>query len=147
MRAELLYNPFLLLERLGEWAVTSRRLARLKGSVAANLQPGHIDSLELLDLLRSVNPKVIGANIGTWTLLAKAIFPSAHVHAFEPLSSHTKTFETYVRELPNVELHQIALGSENSHTMLHVTDFSEPFDSYGRRPRAVPSFGSATSHC
>jgi hypothetical protein len=59
MRAELLYNPFLLLERLGEWAVTYQRLRRLKGSVAANLQFGHIDSLELLDLLQFVNPKVV----------------------------------------------------------------------------------------
>ena len=80
MRPELFYNPLLLLERIGQWATERSRLRELRGTVAENLQTGHIDSLELLKLLRPLSPKVIydvGANVGTWTLLAKAIFPEA----------------------------------------------------------------------
>ena len=78
MRKELFYNPLVLLPRIGEWAATRRRLLRLRGTVAAPLNDGHIDTLELLDLLRPFAPRVIfdvGANIGTWTLLAKALHP------------------------------------------------------------------------
>jgi FkbM family methyltransferase len=128
MRAELLYNPWALLQRVGEWAAARRRLSRLRGTVAANLQDGHIDSLELLDLLQPLNPRVIfdiGANIGTWTLLAKALYPSAQVHAFEPLPSHAKQFQASIRTLSDVTLHTIALGPENGFAKLHVTDFSD----------------------
>ena len=95
MRLELIYNPRLLCERLAEISLARRRLAKLRGTVAAGLTTGHIDSLELLELLRPNPPQVIydvGANVGTWTLLAKALYPAAQIHAFEPLSMHTEKF-------------------------------------------------------
>lgn len=103
MRKELLYNPFVLFPRLGQWADTHRRLRRLRGTVAAPLHDGHIDSLELLDLVRPFDPRVIfdiGANIGTRTLLAKAIYPNSEIHAFEPLQQHTAKFRASVSGIP-----------------------------------------------
>jgi FkbM family methyltransferase len=128
MRTELLYNPLAFLQRVGEWAATRRRLRRLRGTAGASLQYGHIDSLELLDLSKKVNPQVIfdiGANIGTWTLLAKALYPQAEIHAFEPLPAHAKHFQFSLRGIERVELHQAGLGAANGNAILHVTDFSD----------------------
>src|SRR5262245_40678125 len=82
MRAVLFYNPMALLERLGEWAITRRRLWRLRSSAAALLHDAHIDTLELLEILQPLQPRII-YDVGT--LLAKAFFPHEQIHAFEPL--------------------------------------------------------------
>src|SRR6266480_1184379 len=91
MRLELLYRPRLLIERLASLSIHRRRLARLDGTIAEGLQLGHIDSLELLDLVRPLEPRVIydvGANVGTWAKLARAALPDSAIHAFEPLPEH-----------------------------------------------------------
>ncbi len=128
MRPELLYNPRLLCERLAELSLERRRLAKLRGTVGASLTVGHIDSLELLELLRPSNPGVvydIGANVGTWTLLAKALYPAAQIHAFEPLPMHTEKFRQMTRALTGVHLHEIGLGPRQTTTTMRVTDFSD----------------------
>ena len=128
MRTELFYNPLLLTERLGQWGTEHRRLRRLRGTVAKDLATGHIDSMELLELLRPLNPQVIfdvGANVGTWTLLAKALYPEAQVHAFEPLSMHTEKFRQLTKRLDGVHLHEIGLGSKPAQTVMKITDFSD----------------------
>jgi FkbM family methyltransferase len=128
MRAELFYNPLLLLERLGEWAAERRRMLKLRGTVAASLTPGHVDSLELLESLKEAPPRVIydiGANVGTWTLLAKAIFPAAEVHAFEPLDFHSEKFLQKTKGLHDVNLHRIALGEHKEKSVLRVTNNSD----------------------
>jgi FkbM family methyltransferase len=128
MRAELLYNPLLLMERLGQWATERRRLRRLRGTVAAQLTTGHIDSLELLEAIRTSKPQVIydvGANVGTWTLLAKALYPDALVHAFEPLPMHIEKFQQMTKSLAGVRLHEIGLGSCPARTTMKVTGFSD----------------------
>jgi FkbM family methyltransferase len=128
MRLELLYNPRLLCERLAEISIERRRLRRLRGTVAEGLRTGHIDSLELLDLLRPNPPQVIydiGANVGTWTLLAKALFPSAEIHAFEPLPFHARQFQEAVASVAGVALHEIALGSQTGETRMKITDFTD----------------------
>src|SRR5215472_16265103 len=92
MNPALLYNPRLLCERLAVASIRRRRMARLKRTPAGRLRLGHIDSLELLEMATAhIDIQVIydiGANIGTWTLLAKAIIGGACVHAFEPLPAH-----------------------------------------------------------
>ena len=128
MRIELLYNPRALCERLAEFSVERRRLSRLRGTVAASLTTGHIDSLELLELLGPLNPRVIydiGANVGTWTLLAKALYPEAQIHAFEPLPMHTGKFLQFTQGLTGVHLHEIGLGSRPTQSVMNVTDFSD----------------------
>lgn len=128
MRAELFYNPLALFQRVGEWAETRRRLCRLRGTVAGRLHDGHIDSLELLELLRPAGLKVIfdiGANIGTWTLLAKAIYPHAEIHAFEPLPQHFAGFQKSAAGITGVRLHEVALGAEGACVTMHVNSFSD----------------------
>jgi len=128
MRRELFYRPGLLLERLAEIARERRRLKRLRGTVAEVLESGHIDSLELLDMLTDDPPKVIldvGANVGTWTLLAKALFPAAEVHAFEPLPSHFEELKKKTSALANVHLYPFALGSTKGIVELRRTSFSD----------------------
>ena len=128
MRVELLYNPLLLVERCGQWAYEKRRLRKLQGTVANRLTLGHIGSLELLELLKDNEPQIIydiGANVGTWTLLAKAIFPHAELHAFEPLPLHMGEFKQLTAELSNTYMHQVALGSSSTQVTMKVTDFSD----------------------
>jgi FkbM family methyltransferase len=129
MRLELLYNPRLLCERLAEISLERRRLARLRGTVAANLITPHIDSLELLDEIgRTSKPNIIydiGANVGTWTLLAKAIYPDVQVHAFEPLPIHIEKFKRLTSSLTGVSLHEIGLGSHSSRATMKVTNLSD----------------------
>jgi FkbM family methyltransferase len=128
MRAELFYNPLLLLERIGEWAAERRRIRKLRGTVAAGLTLCHVDSLELLESLKETPPRVIydiGANVGTWALLAKAIFPTAEVHAFEPLDFHCEKFLQNTSGLQDVHLHQTVLGERKENSVLRVTSNSD----------------------
>jgi FkbM family methyltransferase len=127
MRRELLYNPRLLCERLALESINRRRQGRLHNTVAKELQLQDISSLELLELVTPENINVIydvGAHIGTWSLLAKAIFPSAQVHAFEPLAEHQDGFRKQFVGSKDVTLHPVALGSENTATLFHVNDAS-----------------------
>jgi FkbM family methyltransferase len=129
VRLSLLYNPFDLVERL---AVASRRrgrFRRLRGTPAARLELGHLDSLELLELLRANPPATIydiGANVGTWTCLAKSLYPAAQVEAFEPLAQHFPKFKEWTAAWPaDVRLHACALGAEERSATMHVMDFSD----------------------
>jgi len=67
----------------------------------------------------------IGANVGTWTRLAKSIFPTAHVEAFEPLSSHHADFARGTEGVTDVHLHGVALGAAASVLEMNVMDFSD----------------------
>ncbi len=128
MRLELLYKPRLLCERLAIESVRRRRLAALKGTQAAGLALGHIDTLELVELAGQAGINVIydiGANVGTWSLLAKSLIPCAHIHAFEPLAKHQTQFLHNLKGREDVTLHPIAVGSDNAIETLHVTDFSD----------------------
>ena len=128
MRLELLLNPRLLCERLATESIQRRRRGELRGTVGECLSSGHIDSLELLKLARKAGIHVIydiGANVGTWTLLAKSLIPAAHIHAFEPLPRHQTDFLCKCFTITDVTLHPIAVGSDNSTKAFHVTDFSD----------------------
>jgi len=129
MRLSLLYNPRVAIERLAIAAQRRRRFQRLRGTPAAKLSLGHIDSLELLELLAPRPPAVIydiGANIGTWTCLAKSLFPAARVEAFEPLAQHLPLFREWTAAWPHdVRLHTCALGSTECSATMHVMDFSD----------------------
>jgi FkbM family methyltransferase len=128
MRLKLLYDPRLLCERLAIESVSRRRLAALKGTQAAGLALGHIDTLELVELASHEGIRVIydiGANIGTWSLLAKSVIPSALIHAFEPLLKHQTEFLHNFEGIEDVTLHSIAVGSSNAIEALHITDFSD----------------------
>jgi FkbM family methyltransferase len=128
MRLELFYNPRLLCERLADLSIKKRRLAKLRGTVADKLTIEHISALELLELVRPLKPAVvydIGANVGTWSLLVKALFPQVQVQAFEPIEKHQIKFLENTRYLNNIQLHNIALGSEEGSAIVKITDFSD----------------------
>jgi FkbM family methyltransferase len=126
VRRQLLYNPRLLCERLAQFSVEQRRRKKLRGTPAEGLQVGHIDSLELLELVRPFSPRVIydiGANIGTWTVLAKSLFPAAEVHSFEPLNQLKEEFSRRTRRLSGVNRHGVALGSAVAMMPMKLADF------------------------
>jgi FkbM family methyltransferase len=128
MRRELFYNPRLLCERLGELSAAARRRASLRGTAASWLTDDHIGSLELLRMVSPEQAAVVydvGANVGTWTLLLKAIHPHSQVHAFEPLATHLDAFNKNVERLNNVRLHPIALGESAGVGAMHVTSFTD----------------------
>lgn len=128
MRLELLWNWRLLCERLAVESERRRRLGRLRHTPAEGLQLRYIDSLELLEVAREAGIATIydiGANLGTWSLLAKAVIPGARVEAFEPLPAHHAGFMRRCEGLAGVNLHRIALGAANGIANLRVTDFSD----------------------
>jgi FkbM family methyltransferase len=133
MRLELLYNPRLLIERLAIASHRYTRLSKLRGTIASDLKLGHIDSLEFLEILQAMNIQTIydvGANVGTWTVLAKAMLPQVKIHAFEPLLDHCKTFDEKISAVPkdlgsDICLHQVALGAIADTLNLQVASFSD----------------------
>jgi FkbM family methyltransferase len=110
-----LYTPHLLAQRIADALATRYRLRRLRNTEASDLLLGHIDSLELLDIvqadLRPTTIYDIGASGGTWTLLARTICPQAEVHAFEPLDYAVHDFDRRAGKVGRVTLHKIALGA------------------------------------
>jgi len=126
MRAELLYNPRLLCERFAQFSFERRRLERLRGTPAETLLVGHLDSLELLELLRDTPPRVIydiGANVGTWTVLAKSIFPHSQIFSFEPLHQLGEEFCKRTQGLEGVHRLPVALGSTARSASMKLADF------------------------
>jgi FkbM family methyltransferase len=145
MRAELLYNPRALCERLSVASIRRRRLSRLRRTPAKDLTTGYIDSLELIDIAQSCGVKTIydiGANVGSWTLLAKSLMPLAKVHAFEPLVTLRGSYLNNTRALTDVVFHNVALASENNTTRFHVTKFIDSSSILPPAPLAKKIFGT-----
>ena len=157
MRPELFFNIRIIIERLGIESLRRRRLAKLQNSTARKLKLGHIDSMELLELCKPLNISTvfdIGANVGTWSLLAKAIFPQAEIHAFEPLDVCQRELSACLRDIPKFHIHQIALASKNGLATMHVGNVSdtssllpsvetggkEPFRRYEQEVRSLDSY-------
>lgn len=128
MRKALFYNPRLLMERLAIELNERRRLRRLKRTPAHWLTKDHIDSMELIDLAAGEGAKTIydiGANVGTWTLLCKALAPNANIYAFEPMPKHIDGFHANTRALSDVRLFPFALGSQAGSLNFYPTSFSD----------------------
>lgn len=129
MRLSLFYNPLDLIDRLGIAVRRHRRLRRLRHTPAAGLGLAHIGSLELLEMLATTPPGVIydiGANVGTWSLLAKALYPAARIEAFEPLALHTGGFHQRMASFTDsVRLHSCALGASEGTAEMNIMDFSD----------------------
>lgn len=128
MRTSLFYDPRVLIERLAVVFHRRRRRRCLRGTPAARLELGHLDSLELLQLLEPAPPAVIydvGANVGTWTCLAKSLFPASRVECFEPLAVHQPEFRRWTKNLAGVTLHPVALGAAAAALPMNVMDFSD----------------------
>ncbi len=124
---KLLRDPLLPVDRGCRAYQQWRRRRALAGSAAADLRGGQLSTLELLTLLRPHPPRVIydvGAMTGTWTRLSKAIFPSAVVHAFEPLSVHQTAFTANLERQPGVTLHPVALAGAAGEPVMEVASLT-----------------------
>lgn len=127
------FHPSRLIEKIALANKQRKRLGKLKKSVAKSLKPGHIDSLELLELILMTEPELqnvaniydIGSNIGTWTLLVKSLFPQAEVHAFEPLEVHANAFNHNCHKLTGVHLHRFCLGNKEGSGVMNVSSYSD----------------------
>ncbi len=131
MRKELLYNPRLLVERIAEWSFDKRRLARLKGTVASDLSLTHITSMEFIEMaaagghIQTIYD--LGANVGTWTRLAKALLPKAAVHAFEPIPDYQESYRAATASIAGVQLHRVGVGSDNRREKFNCSGHSSSF--------------------
>lgn len=146
MRLSLLYNPLVMIDRLAMQLSRRERKKKLKGTPAEHLGLGYLDSLELLELIKneSFEPKVIydvGANIGTWTLLAKSFFAGAAVYAFEPLAVHTAQFKVNTVKLSHVTLHPLCLGNETKDAVINVSSFSDSSSILDATPLEFEQYG------
>lgn len=131
MRKELLYNPRLVLERLAEISQDKRRKDKLKGTASAHLSPDQIASLEFLELAKS-NQHIttmydLGANAGTWSLLADTIIPNATIHAFEPIPKYQEAYLKTTQALKNTTLHKVGVGAENKKAKFNFAGHSSSF--------------------
>lgn len=103
-------------------ASLTRRLLRAQG-IGAGTRAG--ESGERRALARTLNGKHnpivfdVGANVGAWTLGAKAVCPGAQIHAFEPSQSHRTQFDASTRALSDVTLVPTALSAETGTATLY----------------------------
>jgi FkbM family methyltransferase len=56
----------------------------------------------------------VGANIGTYSLLFNYFWPKANIMAIEPSSYNRPYLDYNLGHIPNIEIHQMALGSKRS---------------------------------
>jgi FkbM family methyltransferase len=146
MRLSLFYNPLVIIDRLAIEINRHKRKNKLKGTPAAGLGLGYLEGLELLELIKKDDFTTgvifdIGANIGTWTLLAKSLFPGAEIHGFEPLDNHIRKFRENVKGLSNAHIHSFCLGSENKETKINVSSFSDSSSILDATPLEYEQFG------
>lgn len=81
---ELLMNNYqTFVSKLAYQAKGLSRLAKLRNTIAQKLPRSCISSLDMLKTIDQNQAKIIydiGANVGTWSLLAKAVFPHIEVN-------------------------------------------------------------------
>jgi FkbM family methyltransferase len=128
MRPSLFYNPELLCSRIAEEFRKRRRLRRLRGTCASWLTFDHIDTMELIDLAAADGARVfydIGANVGSWALLARALVPDCNIIGIEPMEEHLPKFREHTSGLERITLLPLALGSTEAMMEFHPASFSD----------------------
>lgn len=93
--------------------------ALLQHQVAASVEHTRILSdLQKYDFLSIVD---IGANRGQFALVARSYFPRAEIYSFEPLKEPAEIFRKMFISDPMVILHEIAIGTNEENTTIHVS--------------------------
>jgi FkbM family methyltransferase len=91
----------------------------LRYGVAAGVE--HLPALQTLAAL-GVNTVVdIGANRGQFALAARASFPQAVLHSFEPLAEPAECFAKVFKNDSRTTLHTVAIGNAEEETNIHVS--------------------------
>ncbi len=98
--------------------LTSRPSYRrgLRYRVAAAIE--HEDTIRSLKLGTLID---VGANIGQFSLLARAIHPQILIHAFEPLPSAAAHYERLFMHHSGVNLHRVAAGEMAGMSEIHIS--------------------------
>jgi len=119
MRKELLWTPHLLFERLHKLFYDKYKYKKLQKTPAKNLHLAYFDSMELLESIENKQDIKtiydIGACIGTWSLLAKSVFPHSKIIAFEALAKHVKELHQKTKHIATeLTVFNQALGKEEN---------------------------------
>lgn len=105
------------------------RLKKIQIASGHDLTVDHINSLELLEIikedLRQVVIYDVGANIGTWAQLALCVFRDAEIYCFEPLPKHIEECTDLFKENAQVKIHKVALGASNGIEKINVVSLSD----------------------
>lgn len=131
MRKELFYKPGLLIERIAEVIADRRRQKRLSGTQAFHLKESQLSSLEFLELAAQ-HGKIntiydLGANVGTWSLLAHSIFPLTKIHAFEPIPQYQEKYLQNCADPNQFTLHKVGVGNSNKREKFNFAGHSSSF--------------------
>jgi len=68
-------------------------------------------------------PKVIfdvGAHLGQTTLHFRKVFPSAHIHSFEPFPENFRRLELKTKKKNRIHINQTALGSATGFASMQI---------------------------
>ncbi len=96
------------------------------------IMKGVMPTVEHIEAIERLAPKSlidVGANKGQFSLMARYLFPDIEIHAFEPLESERKLFQSVVAE--PVRLYATALGETAGEAVFFVasrTDSSSLFE-------------------
>jgi len=131
MRKELLYNPFLLSERLLQAISRKRRLFSLKNTCARSLRDTQISTYDFLNLIKKESSiKCIvdaGANVGSWSLLANHFFPGCMIFSFEPLPEYFKFLRENTLNIPSITCINAALSDKSEEKKFYLQGHSSSF--------------------
>jgi FkbM family methyltransferase len=98
--------------------------------------------------LRAVNARTVldvGANKGQFSLVARHLFPTAQIHAFEPLESERRIYQSVVRG--PVQMHSVALGATRGGAKFFVASRADSSSllSPGKNQQAAYGVGVAST--
>jgi FkbM family methyltransferase len=105
-------------------------------------------TVEHIAVLRTLNPRTVldvGANRGQFSVVARHLFPTAKIYAFEPLESERRIYESVVSG--PVQMYSLALGATKGSARFFVasrTDSSSLL-SPGENQEAAYGVGLATT--
>ncbi|MFN5030955.1 MAG: FkbM family methyltransferase [Flavobacteriia bacterium] len=122
MRKELLTNPYLFIDRIGQMGKKMYRKSKIRKYGLSHLKPSHYDHFELLELVRGQVKIIydIGANKGHWAELANKILMPELIVCFEPMRPFFLELQNKKREIPNLESYNIGLGTQQQSIFMHV---------------------------
>lgn len=83
----------------------------------------------------------VGAHRGGFLRTARAAFPSATIHCFEPVASSFAELRRSASHLGgDVHIHRVALGADDGEAVINVNDFSAASSIFGISPLQVAAF-------
>lgn len=110
--------------KIGRKLIKLFRIIRTKNYLKVLLRCGVAPVDEHYSLLKTLKCNTIvdvGANKGQFSLLARNCFPDAKIYSFEPLSEPANKFRCVFKDDKNMQLYNLAIGSEKINTNIHVS--------------------------